>query len=406
MSDNQDDSVPPLEAAEHYRRQIQSSEGHKSAIKWPTREQMIAAIKSRRHARRMMQFGLSANRIRDIGEQELARLRDPSTSGEFDLPTTHFLIGRMIGEIEKACISEGIPIGDGVVYGTSPRVGVEAGSRHVLGTDASIITINGPLISFCSVASKLLAITMVSVPLSMPNGTQAIEVTFTEQAIRQHLARRTNLIKYWMLFIDSYARTGNHTNFLPLQNFRGHLGPQRYALLRAMEIFAVAHEYGHHISHRGTTSSETTSFVENELEADIFAAKISVAIANRNDPIVVADIYTYSGAGGVLMLGMLDLVNRAKVTLESGSDQIPESLTHPRLHRRLNEIDTISELHGQMYPDSCTQTRHDLRDMIEVIWQFLKPIFEGLHHKGIRPEPTPSSGGWLPLFRMYSKKVC
>jgi hypothetical protein len=60
----------------------------------------------------------------------------------------------------------------------------------------------------------------------------------------------------------------------------------RIMLLRAVELFALAHEYGHHVMRHGVTdtSEDTTDHFFEEHQADIFARSASLEIGSREMP--------------------------------------------------------------------------------------------------------------------------
>ena len=90
-------------------------------------------------------------------------------------------------------------------------------------------------------------------------------------------------------------------------------------LIRAVEIFALAHEYGHHAMRHGVTDSsdQVVDALVEEHQADLFARSVSMAIGSREVP---PNFYAMSGTGGVIILVALELVKRAKAVLETGQD--------------------------------------------------------------------------------------
>jgi hypothetical protein len=164
-----------------------------------------------------------------------------------------------------------------------------------------------------------------------------------------------------------------------------------------MEVFAVAHEYGHHLLKHGLADSsvETADLFGDEHDADGFARLVSIVIDSEEESL---NPYARSGVGAILMLGSLDLVTRTKAVLRSGLDQPPPRRRHPPLADRIQRIVDFDRL----MPDEIRPRLADLRryfmSIKEIIWRAAKPTIEDLHRQGLRPhEDAPDPSGWLPV---------
>jgi hypothetical protein len=168
-------------------------------------------------------------------------------------------------------------------------------------------------------------------------------------------------------------------------------------LIRAVELFALAHEYGHHVMRHGvsdTSEGITDSFVE-EYQADIFARSACLAIGSRENP---PNFYAMSGTGGVIILGALDLVRRAKAVLKTGSDQTTPRDRHPPFSDRIAHIGLLDQqLSLPEQRQGAAIMRQCFVEIIEVIWETVRPDIVKLYAEGVRPtESTSDPGGWLP----------
>ena len=166
----------------------------------------------------------------------------------------------------------------------------------------------------------------------------------------------------------------------------------RSDLLVAMELFAVAHEYGHHVMRHGVTdtSEEQTPF-EDEHEADLFARQVSLVVGHEGP-----NEFLNSGAGGAVVLGCIVLVARANAMLSSGNDIPPPRQRHPPVPDRMKALDEYDEKFVSYSQFSAF--RSSLLDALDVVWITVKPKFSDLHREGVRPADRDCGPlDWLPL---------
>jgi len=212
--------------------------------------------------------------------------------------------------IEEALVALKIPLKTGVAYGTVWEAGVNAAQYKVPLTDTSVINVNFPLFSFCSMMSKATAL------LLPHNATEAGSfVSFDLQYIGRKLQSNRALQGYWAKLVHSHAVFDRAKGVPRLRlSYQEPVARTRYLLCQAMELFAVGHEYGHHIEDHslGGIAGADADFGNishrHEHEADLISALVSSQIgANPNAP----NLFASTGAGAVLMLGATDLVRRA-----------------------------------------------------------------------------------------------
>jgi hypothetical protein len=151
-----------------------------------------------------------------------------------------------------------------------------------------------------------------------------------------------------------------------------------------MELFVVAHEFGHHIakhSLEGSAAVDSESNLQSkidELEADRIAALI-VADFGAESQIHAA----HSVAGGVVALVGLDLLRRTRSVLSTGRVQQIDSNTHPTLDQRLLVFDTLR--YDPRNVEHVRSTRQNFRDILEGLWDLILPDLQAMHARGIRP---------------------
>jgi hypothetical protein len=148
---------------------------------------------------------------------------------------------------------------------------------------------------------------------------------------------RPDLILYWTRIYMSYALTGTHI-----------LVPYKPATLleisfehvaRAMELFAVAHEYGHHQHNHGREIDPQAARAE-EFEADQFALKVCYEVERY--PELGYNPYLTSGAGGLTLLRALRMLRAVETRLNGATAGNADS--HPDVDERAARFETIALL--------------------------------------------------------------
>jgi hypothetical protein len=105
----------------------------------------------------------------------------------------------------------------------------------------------------------------------------------------------------------------------------------------AMELFVVAHEYGHHDLRHGKDLDSNPH--DEEFQADQFALKIGYEI--RSGPFPFENPYLTSGAGGVIMLRALETLAAVERVLGRAR---PILDTHPSVSSRIARFDSVAVL--------------------------------------------------------------
>ncbi|WP_256808760.1 hypothetical protein [Bradyrhizobium sp. Bra64] len=383
-------------AAEDYRRQLQRAAALKSGMPAITRDEILRWVRANRPmvlevAKRSGATESECEAVAEAFANAISQL--PSVS-ELDDPHAILILDKLIERIEAACKKLNVPIGDGVAFGSLREPGLTAQQFAVLQTTASIIDVSIPFLVFCDLVSKAVSHTLD--PRIV--GDNGIKFSLDASAIREKLRSDSSVRAEWIRIVRQYAVTGKP----PIGLGEAPEGPRaelRRSLLDAMEVFAVAHEYGHHSLQHGVGASSSndiqtkTSAWEDEYQADIFARLISGALAET-----AADVMLLSGAGSIILAGT-DLIARARQTLLAGTDVVPERDSHPPLAKRLERLDA-EDRSGLPSKEAewCVQFRRNVVTVIAVVWEELKPTFGRYHAEGLRPdEHTNTPANWLPL---------
>jgi hypothetical protein len=376
------------EAAEEYRRQRQNAAARKHGVKPVGREaydrELVLEV-----ARRA---GATGHEIEAVADFYLKILSEQPQGSDFDSPDAILILSGLIHRVEMANAQLKLPTRGGVVFGNAPGTGLIASQMPVLQTELSIIEVTLPFLIFCNLVSKALAHTIPD-PVAHPTGTT---LTFDLEQIKHRLIADPWVSAHWMRILLAYAVMGEPPSG-PGRTPEGPRSDVHGILLDAMEIFAVAHEYGHHCLMHGiaASSAEPDSSFQLETDADLLARLISGAIGKDED-----QDFIYSGAGGALMLGAIDLVARARSVLVSGSDILPPSKTHPPVAERIKRMDEADRQHlPYEIAERCVRSRQRILETLNLIWDHVRPTFELCHkEEPLKPEDeTKGPSDWLPL---------
>lgn len=291
-----------------------------------------------------------------------------------DDPHIIVILERIVGLIEKSCAELQSPIHTGIAFGSDPRISLGAWQSKVPLTRSSIVSVGAFFIEFCSILSKAIAF---SLPYQkIDNG--MLVVSNDPKKVMEHIKSDSDVLRYWVKFIISYALfdrsvIAERRYVHPIQ------GATRMYFLDAMELFAIGHEYGHHLANHGVSEfgiiPSQEKLFEQEFEADFFARVISAHHGMKSEP---PNIYAVSGAGAIVLLSVLEMVDRAKMINSLGHDQLPISSTHPKQSKRFLEFRKAD----QFLPKSFQAASYDSRQCFEVIcedlWELIRPIIFGV----------------------------
>ena len=251
------------------------------------------------------------------------------------------IVERLAVDVEKEAKKLGFKLRSGVSYGVDY---VSESSVQISPTPGypttSVLLVTAGFIDFCYVAARLLARTF---PVVINNN--LICVSHSSSDVAQKLIDFPPLQVAWRSwFIGSQD---NELFDLPLAPEQV---PSYITLLAAMESFAIAHEYGHHIDAQSLNGVATADGVtaeasfSDELKADLIALKISMSLFQNQQ-----NMYGRFGLGAVLLLVLRDIGARAKSLVLNGNLGPISDGKHPPIKQRVDAL--ISETRKCLTPE-------------------------------------------------------
>lgn len=271
------------------------------------------------------QIALRANIHREQTESA------PTTSPGVN-PHAEYIFGRLCDDVEAAMDRLGMSSHTQVARGLEPRLGPYAAKTNVIMTDESIVTVGTQLFRFCGLVARAFIRTL-QLDAEFWDSDR-----YTKEAATRLIRSRGDLLIYWTRIYMSYALTGMHifVPFKPASIFE--LSFEHVA--RAMEMFAVAHEYGHHHHNHGRQIDPQAEKAE-EFEADQFALKICYE-TDRFPDALGYNPYLTSGAGGFILLRALRTLRKVETRLNGA--QTGRTERHPDADERAARFETIALL--------------------------------------------------------------
>lgn len=391
---NEDGSKENRRVADLYRRERQKSEAESlgiepidpvAHIEWLEKNQEMLAKAARAG-------GATEAEVPEFIKSYRESMRDDPVGSEYDDPHAINIINRVVLNIEAICKRAAIPTREGVVFGVTPSFGAVANQSPVLTTDASIIGLSIPFFVFCAAITKAMAKTLVY--------TRKDALLFVDNrptSVSAKLISEPHVVEFWTRILRDFGGNVWPPN-LEEPSLNADEGTIRTDLLTGVELFSIAHEYGHHVLKHGvvTSTENSENALDQEHDADVFAR--IVGLLNENQHARPSPV-SASGAAAVLILGALDLVRRANCVLATGSDNPPPRKSHPPFRDRIAYIAGGDHLAPEQARADLSVRRNNFCEIIEMVWAEVRPRLLSLHQQGLRPNDRRDVdlGGWLPL---------
>jgi len=254
----------------------------------------------------------------------------PSTSPGVN-PAADAFHAALCDDIEAEMARQGIKSHEQVARGIEPRTGPFASKVGVIMTDQSIVTVGAFTYRFCGLVAKAFhRTTMLDAPFWQADD-------YSEAKARLLLRANMPAALYWHRIMMSFAMSGTHAT-VPFQPANRIELPLVEQVARAMELFIVGHEYGHH--HLGHGRDIGADPRAEEFAADQFALRLCEPIGKR-DRRPTWNPYLASGAGGAIILKALEMVRLFERAL---GGKLPAGDTHPSADERIARFDSVAAI--------------------------------------------------------------
>lgn len=246
-------------------------------------------------------------------------------------------LARLSDEIEFAMNYLKLDSHAKVALGVEPCIWANASKINVIMTEESIVTVSAFLFRFCGLIARAFIRTIRLAPYHWDGD------HFDTANAALILQKNPEILRYWLQIYLSFATTGTHINVRYWPSSPDEVIPFE-DVARAMEIFVVAHEYGHHHYQHGREVGADPQ--AEEFEADRFALRISAVLAEHRPMLLkhcaISNPYLESGARGIIMLMALDTLRGVEQAL--GLPDRGSSDTHPQTSLRIAEFEHIAVL--------------------------------------------------------------
>ena len=294
---------------------------------------------------------------------------------KYELPISFSILKSLFEKIQATAENTTIKITKTPYIGTSLSKEYNAFACKVPNTNDNVIIFESELFTLANLTAKLIASCLPDFKITKESVLFSFEVT----RIKEHIKNDKNLKNRFSDFIQNaiYLGEPNKTQqyFLDKTYQRLH-----YELLNSLELFVVAHEYGHisagHLENTNNVKSITNenerSIILPDWEEEYEADEIGLfLLLNSLDK---ESMFPFSYLGPELFFTILDLDERACSLYSEGKEKrILDNETHPPSFERRNKIRNLLKKNiPKNHLESYLVASKFLENIIELLWDDYK----------------------------------
>lgn len=373
-----------LKAAESYRRQLQLRHSDRA-------ESMTDFFAA---SPRKLINHLSSFIDKDAVERLHTEIANRASDSDEIEPLSHELVEKLATRVEAATMKLGLPLRSGISASSILGDGLGAMQQRVMLTDASVVMVTLNMLLLCNRVGKLIARSM---PISRTPET--VGLGFDGTQIIERISSDPTLREDWMRMFFDLAEDPLNPSPGRVYGVSGDAMFVWCQIRDAMELFAVAHEFGHHIANHSIGGEVSADGVDAELsqsmemEADFIGAVLTAQVAQDETSM---NVFALSGLGGVILLSVLDFGRVAHEVLKYGKERDSVSGSHPQLALRVAMIKyTLAQYSDEETRDFIEMVHEQFRQVMEFVWSEGRLAVSKMHEQGVRPREK--EGGWLPV---------
>ncbi|WP_135079783.1 hypothetical protein [Terasakiella sp. SH-1] len=314
----------------------------------------------------------------DLYKEAIADHQHSHIGTRYDPPLLCNIISQLVGQLEQAIAQSTALPKTKLFFATLPTGQIQGKVIPPQDSSYHCVILETGLFRFAEGISKLLL-------LSFPEATTESNIGclhLDEAYVRSHILKNAQLLcPNFSSFIGTYISEGipHFGTDLP------HPPTDLYLpLLTSLELFVLAHEYGHTIAPSQPSSLTTQQKAEfkrqEEFDADIIGLDLTMHALNNGsyDPV-------FALAGAELFFVLDDFIKEAKHIIKHGSER-PQSggSTHPLSSERREALRThLSTSLSSTEYHRIEQTSTNLVKALNIYWEINKGFFFEMHHQGI-----------------------
>jgi hypothetical protein len=334
-------------------------------------------------------------------EQGKAAIERASTfkpPSEYQDLGTYGLMADLAEQVRRTANSMGIRIPSEPLLASFASGRVNALTIHVQGARHPLVVFEDEMFTFANLFTKALAQTLVFAG----EDEGALQFSLDREAIAEQIRSRPEIAQRFWEALTAYVVDGR-PSAAPQYYLWGPPSMMAERLREGLELFVIAHEFGHVIRNHSSAMLETMRLLDEE---DIETIRWNWQQEHSADGIgmtlaVGAFRERYSDlalgfAGTDLFFSLQKLLDRALSVLTTGDeDSVTLSPTHPSAAaRRKVVLELLNVLVQPADALAAIALSDGLRDALELLWDSCRDRLAALRAQGVTPDRR-----WLAALR-------